>query len=316
MRNETVEIEAIKRHPDFKNSRHTVGGLEDLCASIQNEGVLNPLVVWENDSHMYLVSGFRRMAAIETILRDDPEALGGGQVPVRVFEGDLKGAARINLAENIQREDLSPLEIGEYLEHLTQEFGYKPEEVAEVIGKSPAFVYGHRAFLKDAIPALVGCIREKEMSYTLGLDISKQPAKRQAELVEKHRKFREELKSDRKAASATRKELAEDAEKPAKEKEPKTPKKGARRPAGDIQAKLEAYMSTDWSELDSDVQAFIFGIQKGLAFALNHEVDFSEIVPFTFDGFTDVPVIPPGATVSAPEEDEDDEVLEGFTESW
>lgn len=314
MRNETISIDSIKRHPDFKNSRHTVGGLEDLCASIANEGVLNPLVVWESDSHMYLVSGFRRMAAIETLLRDDPEALGGGQVPVRVFEGDLKGAARINLAENIQREDLSPLEIGEYLEHLTNEFGYRPEEVAEVIGKSPAFVYGHRAFLKDAIPALVSAIREKEMSYTLGLDISKKPAKRQAELVEKHKRFREELKSDRKAASATRKELAEDTKEEKPTKEPKTPKKGARRPAGDIQAKLEAYMSTDWSELDSDVQAFIFGIQKGLAFALNHEVDFSEIVPFTFDGFTDVPVIP--EATSAPEEEEDDEVLEGFTESW
>jgi len=107
--------------------------LQELADSIKAQGIIQPVVVRMIASEKYeIIAGERRWRAAQLA--------GLQQVPVVIKEIDDRTAMAIALIENIQREDLNPLEEAEALRRLLEEFEMTHQQVADAVGKSRATV--------------------------------------------------------------------------------------------------------------------------------------------------------------------------------
>ncbi|OLQ94865.1 chromosome partitioning protein ParB [Vibrio ponticus] len=107
--------------------------LEELAASIESQGIIQPIVVRQVDHDKFeIIAGERRWRAARKA--------GLSQVPCLVKKVEDRAAIAMALIENIQREDLNVIEEAQALERLQQEFTLTHQQVAEVIGKSRASV--------------------------------------------------------------------------------------------------------------------------------------------------------------------------------
>ncbi|EOU2464440.1 ParB/RepB/Spo0J family partition protein [Vibrio navarrensis] len=103
--------------------------LEELAASIQSQGIIQPIVVRAlNDGHFEIIAGERRWRAAKQA--------GLKRVPCLVKKVEDRAAIAMALIENIQREDLNAIEEAQALERLQDEFALTHQQVADVIGKS------------------------------------------------------------------------------------------------------------------------------------------------------------------------------------
>jgi ParB family chromosome partitioning protein len=105
------------------------GALQELAESIREQGVMQPLLVRLVSSGKYeIIAGERRFRAASIA--------GLKEVPVLVSGADDQAAAAMALVENMQREDLNPLEESQGLARLIEEFGFTHERAAKAVGKS------------------------------------------------------------------------------------------------------------------------------------------------------------------------------------
>ena len=105
------------------------GALQELAESIREQGIMQPLLVRSVGAGKYeIIAGERRFRAA-TIA-------GLKEVPVLVSGADDQAAAAMALVENMQREDLNPLEESQGLARLIEEFGFTHEQAAKAVGKS------------------------------------------------------------------------------------------------------------------------------------------------------------------------------------
>jgi ParB family chromosome partitioning protein len=105
------------------------GPLQELAESIREQGIMQPLLVRAISAGKYeIIAGERRFRAAKLA--------GLTEVPVLVSLADDKGAAAMALIENMQREDLNPLEESQGLARLIDEFGFTHEQAAKSVGKS------------------------------------------------------------------------------------------------------------------------------------------------------------------------------------
>ena len=110
-------------------TRMDEGSLYELAESIRAQGVMQPILVRPlGDNHYEIIAGERRMRAARLA--------GLAEVPVLVREVPDEAAAVMSLIENIQREDLNPLEEAQGLKRLTDEFGLTHERAAQSVGRS------------------------------------------------------------------------------------------------------------------------------------------------------------------------------------
>ena len=108
-------------------------GLNELAQSIQEQGVMQPLLVRPISAGKYeIIAGERRYRAAKLA--------GLKEVPVLVKTVDDQATAAMALIENIQRENLNPLEEAQGLGRLIEEFGYTHEQAAKAVGKSRSAV--------------------------------------------------------------------------------------------------------------------------------------------------------------------------------
>lgn len=107
--------------------------LQELAASIRSKGVIQPLIVRRQDDGTYdLIAGERRLRASIMAGKDS--------VPVIVRDYSDQDAAEISLIENLQRENLNPIEEGEAYRYFIETYNYTQEELAVLIGKSRPYV--------------------------------------------------------------------------------------------------------------------------------------------------------------------------------
>jgi ParB family chromosome partitioning protein len=107
--------------------------LEELAQSIRTQGVMQPLLVRQIGDNKYeIIAGERRFRAAGMA--------GLESVPVLIKNVDDQTAAAMALIENMQREDLNPLEEADGLARLIAEFGFTHEQAAQVVGKSRSAV--------------------------------------------------------------------------------------------------------------------------------------------------------------------------------
>lgn len=141
----TVPVRQIVPNPEQPRRHFDAGALASLAGSIRRHGLLQPLVVRRTGDVYELIAGERRWrAALEA---------GIEEVPVLLREASPGERLELALIENIQRENLSPLEEAEAFRHLMDRHGLTQEALAERVGKSrPAVANALRLLgLPDAI---------------------------------------------------------------------------------------------------------------------------------------------------------------------
>jgi ParB family chromosome partitioning protein len=147
----------------------TPESLTDLVDSIREQGILEPLVVAETPAGYQLIAGERRFRAAKI--------LGFEKVPVRVIQTTPQGMLEMSIVENVQREDLNPIEKGLAYKRLIDEFGLGTNEVAKRVGKSAPTVSNTIRLLslpdaiKDAL--IAGVISEGHVRPLISLGDSK-----------------------------------------------------------------------------------------------------------------------------------------------
>lgn len=127
-----VPLEQVRPNPRQARKVFAEEKIAELAASIAEHGLVQPVVVRRVDDGYELVSGERRWRAYRSLGRET--------IPAIVREmGDLEATAAL-LIENIQREDLSPLEEARAFRRLIEEFKLTQEELARRVGKSRAAI--------------------------------------------------------------------------------------------------------------------------------------------------------------------------------
>ena len=130
--------------------------LEQLAASIATYGVLQPILVRELPNGKYqIVAGERRWRA--------SKIAGLSEIPAIILDGDEKEAAEIALVENIQREDLNPVEEALAYRSLSEEYGMTQEEIAQKIGKSRSAIANAERLL-DLPDELLSLLASRSLS--------------------------------------------------------------------------------------------------------------------------------------------------------
>ncbi len=123
----TLPIEKLIPNPD--QPRVEIGDLKELTSSIEQNGVLEPILVKPNkDGTWMIIAGERRWRA--------SNLAGLKEVPCIELDLDDASIAEIALIENLQRKDLTIWEVADGLSYLGEKFGFTHEEIAQKIGKS------------------------------------------------------------------------------------------------------------------------------------------------------------------------------------
>lgn len=130
----SISIDMIDPNPRQPRTRFDEEAMESLAASIREVGVLQPIVVGppDGDGRHILVAGERRLRAARIVGLDD--------IPAVVRESDEATRLAEALIENVQREDLGPIEEAEAYRALMEDFDMTHEDVARRVGKSRSAV--------------------------------------------------------------------------------------------------------------------------------------------------------------------------------
>lgn len=141
-----VGIENIRPNPYQPRKQFNKISLEELCESIKQYGVIQPINIRKLSSNMYeLVAGERRLRAATMA--------GLKEIPAIVIDINDNDSAVMALIENLQREDLSYMEEAEGYNNLISDHGFTQEELATKIGKSQSTIANKIRLLK--LPPLV-----------------------------------------------------------------------------------------------------------------------------------------------------------------
>ena len=126
-----IDLDNLQPNPDQPRTVFDEGALDELASSIEEHGLINAVTVAKttDDDDYIIVAGERRFRAFQRLNRET--------IPAIVTSGN---ADEIALVENVQREDLSPIEEAEAVQKLIDRHDYTHEDVASVIGKSRSTV--------------------------------------------------------------------------------------------------------------------------------------------------------------------------------
>ena len=145
-----LPISKVEPRAEQPRSRFDDESLQELADSISQYGLIQPITVRRRDSGYYqIIAGERRWRA--------SRLAGLIEVPVRVIEADDRRVAELALVENLQREDLNPIEEALGYKSLIEEYGLTQEEASQSVGRSrPAIANAMRLLsLSKAVLQLV-----------------------------------------------------------------------------------------------------------------------------------------------------------------
>jgi len=139
--NSSAAIEDLHPGRMQPRGRMAAEGLAELAASIREHGVLEPILVRRRPSGGFeIIAGERRWRAAQQA--------GLKEVPIFVHDLDDEGAFEAALVENLQREDLNPMETARAFQRLADDFGYTQETIATKVGKERSTVANALRLLK------------------------------------------------------------------------------------------------------------------------------------------------------------------------
>lgn len=150
-----VPLERVRPCPLQPRKDFSAEALRELADSIKEQGIVQPLIVREQGAHLELIAGERRWRAAQLI--------GLTEVPVIVRQADDRAVLEMALIENLQRENLNPVEEAQGYAQLVSQFQLTQEAVAGKVGKSRAVVANALRLLKLS-PTIQGFLREGRLS--------------------------------------------------------------------------------------------------------------------------------------------------------
>ncbi len=161
-----VDPSAIAINPWQPRQHFSEAGLNDLVESIREHGIIQPLIVTKTDGKYELIAGERRLRSAKV--------LGLKEVPVIVREASEQKKLEFAIIENLQRENLNPLETAWAYQKLIDEFNISQEDAAKRVGKARSTVANclRLLLLPDEIKTALAekKISEAHAKYLLGLD--------------------------------------------------------------------------------------------------------------------------------------------------
>lgn len=135
-----VQSDQIKPNPFQPREDFSQQNIEELAQSIKEKGVIQPLLVRRRGDAYELIAGERRLRAAKL--------LNLKEVPVLVRYAEDKDSLELALIENIQRENLNPIEEAHAYQHLIEKFGVNQDQIGEVLGKARTTVANILRLLK------------------------------------------------------------------------------------------------------------------------------------------------------------------------
>ena len=135
-----VNINEIEPNRNQPRKQFDEDAIEELADSIKQFGVIQPLIVKKKDNYYEIIAGERRWRA--------SKKAGLKKIPVIVREYEDKEILKISLIENLQREDLNPIEEARAYQQLKKEYGLKQDEIAASVSKSRTAITNTMRLLK------------------------------------------------------------------------------------------------------------------------------------------------------------------------
>ena len=135
-----VDINKVEPDKNQPRKNFNEDKLNELCDSIKDHGVIEPLIVQDKKTYYKIVAGERRWRAAKMA--------GLKKIPVIICDLTDKEAAEISLIENIQREDLNPIEEAQGYKRLQDEYDYTHDEIAEKVSKNRTTITNAMRLLK------------------------------------------------------------------------------------------------------------------------------------------------------------------------
>lgn len=149
-------IEDLRPHHKQPRKSFNDNKLRELADSIREKGIIQPLVVRRGEDHYQIIAGERRWRAAQKA--------GLKEVPVVIQDVTEDWALEMALIENIQREDLNPIEEAEAYRNLVEDFDLTQDEVSKRVGKDRSTITNSLRLLR-----LPGKVREDVMSGRLSM---------------------------------------------------------------------------------------------------------------------------------------------------
>jgi ParB family chromosome partitioning protein len=150
-----LPVAAVHPNPFQPRSHIDEGALAELTASIEASGLLQPVVVRPRGSSYELIAGERRWRAVQR--------LGWTTIPAVIKEADDQTLLTLALIENLQRNDLSPIDEAQGYRRLMEDFTVPQAEVARLVGRNRATVANLLRLLKLP-PEVQGLVHEGKLS--------------------------------------------------------------------------------------------------------------------------------------------------------
>lgn len=129
---ENINIDLIRAKDNQPRKSFDDKAIEELAHSISIHGIIQPIILRKLDNNYEIIAGERRYRAAKSI--------GLSEIPSIIRSIDEEKAAKLSLIENIQREDLNPIEEALAFNSLLTDYGLKQEELGNTLGKSRSYV--------------------------------------------------------------------------------------------------------------------------------------------------------------------------------
>lgn len=150
-----IDVSAIFANPNQPRKVFDEGALKELADSISKHGVIMPIIVNKSGDRFMIIAGERRFRA--------SKLAGLKKVPVIVKNYNERQIKEISLIENLQREDLNPIEAATAMRSLMDEYGMTQEDLADRIGKSRSAIANTLRLLNLA-PEVIKMVANGELS--------------------------------------------------------------------------------------------------------------------------------------------------------
>lgn len=206
-----IDIDLIKPNPLQPRKNFDESSIAELAASIKEYGILQPILVYEENNEFFLIAGERRLRASKVAKLSSIKAIVADIKPEKLRE--------MALIENIQREDLNPIDLALSYSALIKDYGITQDELANKVQKSRPQITNTLALLKlpkNAQDLLISGkitqghakilvnLNEKDLKIALDSIVGQKLSVSQSEKLVQKIKFSDESKKPKKSAQNTR----------------------------------------------------------------------------------------------------------------